>query len=65
MSNVVNLNQARKKKTREAKRDRADQNVALFGRTKSERKTEKEAADRAARLLDGHRRDPEAPTDGA
>lgn len=57
MSEIVNLRQARKRKVRAEKEAAAAANRAKFGRTKSERKqTEAERA-RAARDLDGKKRD--------
>ena len=57
MSNVVNLNQFRKTKARKEEKQRAEENVAKHGRTKAERQAEAEAAERATRLLEDHRRE--------
>ena len=57
MSRVINLRQARKAAARAADRKAGDENAARFGRTPAERAAEAEAATRAARHLDGHRRD--------
>ena len=57
MSNVTNLNRFRKQKTRAEKKARADENVVKFGRSKATKQADKAKADRAARLLDGHKRD--------
>jgi len=51
----VNLNRVRKQKARAAKRARASENAARFGRTKAEREAEEIAAARARARLDGHR----------
>ena len=55
MGDLVNLRQAKKRKARAEARADGDANAARFGRTKGERLAEKDAADRAARTLDGHR----------
>lgn len=55
---VVSLNKARKAKARADKKAQADANVAAFGRTKTEKQTARAQADKAARDLDGHKRDP-------
>ncbi|MEP4196057.1 MAG: DUF4169 family protein [Aliishimia sp.] len=55
---VVSLNKARKAKAQDDKKARADQNVAAFGRTKAEKQNAQAQADKAARDLDGHKRDP-------
>lgn len=54
---VVNLRSVRKDKARAAKRRAGDQNAARHGRSKAQRTEENDAADRAARHLDGHKRD--------
>ncbi len=50
----INLNQARKAKTRAEKKAKADQNAVRFGRTKAEKvldaAREKQASDRLAQL---------------
>ncbi|WP_299785347.1 DUF4169 family protein [uncultured Marivita sp.] len=53
MSNVSNLNQFRKAKTRDDKRAEADANAVKFGRTKAQRDLEKARAAKARRDLDG------------
>ena len=57
MSNVVNLNKARKIKDRQDAGDQAKQNRVKFGRTKSEKTSAKADADKARRTLDGAKRD--------
>ncbi|MDK8871652.1 DUF4169 family protein [Paracoccus sp. SSJ] len=57
---VINLRAARKTAARDAARKQGDENAAKFGRNKSQKLAEKDAAARAARHLDQHRReDPE------
>lgn len=53
MSNVTNLNQFRKAKTRDDKRAKAEENAVKFGRTKAQRDLEKARAAKAKRDLDG------------
>ena len=57
MAEVVNLRQAKKQAARKVARATADVNAAKFGRTKAERELEKAQAEKAARTLDGHRRE--------
>lgn len=57
MSNVVNLNKARKVKDRQDARDQAQENRVKFGRDKSEKTSSKAEADKARRLLDGAKRE--------
>ena len=57
MSNIVNLNKARKSKAREAARKVADENAVKFGRTKSQKSKDKTEAAKAKRDLDGHKRE--------
>ncbi len=57
MAEIVNLNQFRKQKSRDAKRQEADENATKFGRTKAQRKLEKSKQDKATRDLDGHERE--------
>ncbi|SFI35589.1 DUF4169 family protein [Jannaschia pohangensis] len=57
MKTVINLNKARKTRDRDADKARADANAARFGRTKAERQAEAARAEKAARDLDGHRRE--------
>jgi len=58
---VVNLNKARKARAKSQARATADANSLRHGRTKAQVAAEKAAADKAARMLDAHRR---APSDG-
>jgi len=60
----VNLRAARKSAARDAARRRGDENAAKFGRSKAGKLAEREAALRAARHLDGHRREDPGKDDG-
>ena len=55
MSTPINLNKARKARTKAGKARRATENRAKFGRTKAEKSLEKARADKLSRLSDGHR----------
>ena len=57
MAEVINLRQVRKAKARSAAAHQAAENRALHGQTKAERASSKSEAERAAKLLDGARRD--------
>jgi hypothetical protein len=57
MAEVVNLNKARKAKARDTARAQAAGNRAKFGRTKGDKAAEKATAEKAARLLDGAKRE--------
>mgnify|MGYP003556019459 CR=1 FL=1 len=59
MAEIVNLRQAKKQAARKAARCEADANAAKHGRTKGERTLEAARAEKAARELDGHKREPE------
>ena len=59
MSSVVNLRAARKAATRAATRKQADANAAKFGRTKAEKALHNAQQTKAARDLDGQKRDPD------
>lgn len=59
MAEVINLRTAKKQAARKAARSTADANAARHGRTKAERDLEKTRADKAARELDGHKRETE------
>jgi hypothetical protein len=61
MTEVVNLRQRRKQAARAAARKAGDANAARHGRSKAEKTLTESRAEKAARDLDGHRRD-EAPT---
>ena len=57
MSNVINLNKARKVKDRQEARDQAKENRVKFGRAKTEKTSAKAEADKARRALDGAKRE--------
>ena len=57
MTQIINLNRARKDKARADKRKQGDANAAKHGRTKAERLRDEADAERQAHLLDQHRRD--------
>lgn len=57
MSNVVNLNKARKVKDRQDAGDQAKENRLKFGRAKGEKTSAKAEADKARRALDGAKRE--------
>ena len=57
MAEIINLNRARKTKTRSEKRKTADQNAHKFGRTKDEKKRDDLIAAKAADHVDQHKRD--------
>ncbi|MGH1414668.1 MAG: DUF4169 family protein [Pelagimonas sp.] len=57
MSNIINLNQFRKRKTRDKKRTQSDENAVKFGRNKAEKELEQARKDKENRDLDGHERE--------
>ena len=57
MAEIVNLRRARKAKDRTAKTRAAAENRAAFGRAKPDKAAAAAESDRAARALDGARRD--------
>jgi hypothetical protein len=57
MSNLVNLNKAKKDRQRDAKRRDADANSARFGRSKADKQALAARISKAAKALDGHKRD--------
>ena len=61
LGEVVNLRMARKRAKRRDAEARADENRIRHGRTAAERRNEALHAERAERLLEGARRDPDAP----
>ena len=54
---VVNLNKFRKAKARVEKRAQADENAVKFGRSKAEKSLDQARVEKAARDLDGKRRE--------
>jgi hypothetical protein len=59
MSDIVNLNRARKKKAAVEKEKRAQENRTKFGRTKAENARDRMEKERAAKMLDWAKRDDE------
>lgn len=57
MSNLVNLNKARKDRTRDAQKRDANVHSSKFGRTKAEKQALTARLTKAAKTLDGHKRD--------
>lgn len=57
MGEVINLRLARKAKARGAAARQAEQNRALHGRSKPEKERQRLDEERAARLLDGAKRE--------
>lgn len=55
---VVNLNKARKAKARASDKAQADANAVKFGRTKAEKDLARAQAEKAARELDCHKKQP-------
>jgi hypothetical protein len=60
MSNVVNLNQARKRRARAAAEEQAAANRLKFGRTKAQKQRDAAETDEARRKLDRLRLEPPA-----
>ena len=58
MGDIVNLRTIRKQRDRAEDARKADENRALFGRTKAQKQAEAKAAKRAETDLDNHRREP-------
>lgn len=57
MADIVNLRQARKARDRAQATQKAAENRAKFGRTKAQKHRDAAEAERAARAIDGARRD--------
>lgn len=57
MAEIVNLRQVKKQAARKAARTKGDENAAKFGQSKAERGLQEARAAKAARDLDGHRRE--------
>ena len=62
MGDVVGLGKFRKARARAEDKKRAEENRVRFGRTRAERDVVDKEADRAARVLDAHRRDDDVET---
>lgn len=61
MAEIINLNKARKARTRAATKAVAQGNVVKFGISKAERQLAEAEAEKARRELDAHARDQGAP----
>ena len=59
MDEIINLNRARKNRTREDRQNTANSNAVKFGRSKAERISEAARGDQARRMLDQHKLDEE------
>ena len=57
MSNIVSFSKAKKARDREAAKAQAAENRVKFGRTKGERSRTKADAEKAAKDLDGKKRE--------
>ncbi len=57
MTKIVNLNKARKSRTRDERKAQADVNSVKFGRTKTEKTRDHKITDKQVRDLDGHKRE--------
>ena len=57
MAEIVNLRRARKRKARDDKDIKADENRAIFGRSKSEKKLAEASRKLSNKLLDDHKRE--------
>jgi hypothetical protein len=57
VADPINLNRARKDRDKAAAKARAAENRAAFGRTRAEREAEAARAEKAARDLEGKRRE--------
>jgi hypothetical protein len=55
MADLINLNKKRKAKIRVEKEKKASENRIKFGRTKQEKRLEKQDKERSERLLDDHK----------
>ncbi len=64
MTAPINLNKARKAKEKAEAEQRAKENRAKFGRTKSEKKLEAAKAEKLASLTEAHKRDRPDTKDG-
>ncbi len=58
MAEIINLKQARKDRARRERNTEADANRRRFGRTRAEKKADKDAEERASKLSEGQRLEP-------
>ncbi len=54
----INLNRARKQRARADVKAHADENAVRFGRTKAQKELEQAKSVKAAKDVDGHKREP-------
>jgi hypothetical protein len=59
MAEIINLRMARKARNRAQATQQANENRAKFGRTKSQKAAERVESERAVRVIEGLRRDPD------
>lgn len=59
MSNIINLNKARKKKNRHDAAIKAGENRVKFGRTKSQKQADNTKIGELTKKIDGHKIDDE------
>ena len=59
MADIVNLRTVKKQVARKAARAKGDENAVKFGRTKAERALEQAQAEKSARDLSAHKREPD------
>jgi hypothetical protein len=64
MTTPINLNKARKAKAKSEAEQRAKENRAKYGRTKSEKELEAARAEKLAKLTEAHKRDRPDTKDG-
>lgn len=57
-ADLINLNRARKDKAKRDRQAEAEANRVKFGRSKAEKQSARDEAERSARALDAHRREP-------
>jgi len=57
MADLINLNRARKQRAKDTAKAKASENRAAVGRTKAERTLETARAEKAARTLEGKKRE--------
>ena len=57
MTQPINLNRYRKAKARAERKAQADENAVNFGRSKAEKQLQAARRDKAARALDGKKRE--------
>lgn len=57
MAEIINLRAVKKQAARKAARAKGDENAVKFGRSKDQKDLEKAQAEKAARDLEGHKRD--------